>query len=227
MRLHTFSFLDQYHHGSIFSDYLALRYRALVRKLGWDLSHDGSVEMDQYDHPGAVFSVVTYQGKVIGGARALPCSASWGGWSYMLKDASLGKLGRIPNDLLSEYPNAGHTWEGTRLVMDETVESAQVRLMAIRLVVFGLCKLASKGGAETIISLSPSPFGRLLGVMGYTAVPIGREYIGEEDSLSYRAFSMPCNPLINADVCAGLEVISARSEQLFIPGGEVTYLQRV
>ena len=221
MQLHTFSFLDQYHHGTVFTEYLALRYRALVGELGWDLSNDGSVEMDQYDHPSAVFSVVTYQGKVIGGARALPCSASWGGWSYMLKDASLGKLARMPNDLLSEYPNACHTWEGTRLVMDETIETARVRLMAIRLVVFGLCKLANNGGAETLISLSPSSFGRLLGAMGYAAVPIGREYICEEDNLSYRAFSMPCDPLVNADTCVAFEAVSARSEHFFVPEVEV------
>lgn len=95
------------------------------------------------------------------------------------------------------------------------------RIEAIRLVVFGLCNMAKKSWTETLISLSPSSFGRLLGIMGYAAVPIGLEYICEEDNLPYRAFSMPCDPLVNADTCAGFEVVSARSEQLFIPEGEV------
>ncbi|NRB17574.1 MAG: hypothetical protein HRU33_08400 [Rhodobacteraceae bacterium] len=221
MQLHTFSFLDQHHHGPVFTEYLALRYWVLVAKLGWELSNDGSMERDQYDRPDAVFSVVTYQGKVIAGARALSCNASWDGWSYMLKDAALGKLTRIPNDLLAEYPDDDHTWECTRLVMDETVQSARVRLMALRLVVFGLCSVANKGGAETLISLSPSSFGRLLGIVGYAADPIGREYIGEEDGLPYRAFSMPCDQLVNADSCGGREAVPSRSEPLFCPAEEV------
>ncbi len=204
MQLHTFSFIDQHLHGSAFADYLGLRYRVLVDDFGWDLSNDGSVEMDQYDHPGAVFSVVTNEGGVVAGARALPCNASWGGWSYMLKDAALGKVTRIPDDLLPEYPCSNDTWECTRLVSDDTMLSSRAGLMALRLVVFGLCQEAGGRGADNLISLSPSSFGRLLRMLGYNADPLGREYIGEEDGRLYRAFSMPCDRLVNAGACGEL-----------------------
>ncbi|MVO16821.1 acyl-homoserine-lactone synthase [Parasedimentitalea huanghaiensis] len=206
MQLHTFSFLDQYHHGPIFNGFLELRYRVLVENLGWELSHDGVVEMDQYDHPKAVYSIVTNKGQVVAGARALPCNASWGGWSYMLKDAALQKLKSIPDDLLDDCPDTANTWECTRLVTDDTNLAQLSRMKALRMVVHGLCKEAGKRGANDLISLSPSSFGRLLEIAGYSPVPLGRQYAANEDGRHYRVFRMPCDRKVNAIACEGLDV---------------------
>lgn len=198
MQLHTFSFLDRHHHGFVFPGFLGLRYKVFVEQMGWDLSHDNLLESDQYDHTAAVYSIVSDAERVVAGARALPCNASKNGWSYMLKDAALGKLPMIPSDLMQNLPTSRRTWECTRLVSDDVQLSARTRLEALRLVVHGLCLEAGGQGAEQLISLSPSSFGRLLNVIGYPARPIGREYQGDEDGRTYRAFEMPCDPLVNA-----------------------------
>ena len=54
----TFNLAQLHLHGTAFFDFLALRKRFFVDELGWDIPHDDSVEMDQYDNPQAYYSVV-------------------------------------------------------------------------------------------------------------------------------------------------------------------------
>lgn len=211
MELHTFCFTDLSKHGQIFFDYLALRKQHFVDQLDWDLSHDGRFEMDQYDHPLAVYSIVTHMGFVVAGARCLPCSAQWGGWSYMLRDAHLGKLDYIPPDLMAEYPVTARTWECTRLVMQDDLPSAD-RSQALKLTVLGLCVEGAARGAQTMISLSPAVFGRLLKSIGYDVSIAGKKYKGVEDGRLYCAFSMPCDVAINQNLWSSSLSSSAISE---------------
>ena len=44
--------------------------------------------MHQYDNPKAWYSVVLRNGEVIGGARAMATTATWGSHSYMLRETS-------------------------------------------------------------------------------------------------------------------------------------------
>jgi N-acyl-L-homoserine lactone synthetase len=53
----TFSLATLHRHGSAFYDFLALRKRFFVDTLGWDIPHDDTVEMDQYDNPLAHYSL--------------------------------------------------------------------------------------------------------------------------------------------------------------------------
>ena len=51
---------------------------------------------------------------------------------------------------------------------------------------------------ESMISLSPATFGRLLNMMGYDAQPLGRRYRGSEDGRAYRPFRMRCDATVNS-----------------------------
>jgi len=92
----TFKLSGMHRHGTAFFEYLGLRKKFFVDNLGWDIPHDDSVEMDQYDNPTACYSLVLRDGEVVGGARVMPTTAKWGSHTYMLRDAVQGKLIDIP-----------------------------------------------------------------------------------------------------------------------------------
>ena len=48
----SFGFSELHKHGSAFFDFLALRKKVFVDDLGWDVPHDDTLEMDQYDNRG-------------------------------------------------------------------------------------------------------------------------------------------------------------------------------
>ncbi|KIC35752.1 acyl-homoserine-lactone synthase [Leisingera sp. ANG-M7] len=200
MQLHVFSF----DHRSAFNDeyqgFLALRKQKLVDELGWKLHHDGSFERDQYDRPGAIYSLVTRKRQVIAGARVASCGDSDGYWSYMLKDARDGKIEGIPGDLLSVYPETNRTWECTRFVMDETQADTTQPSIETKLVVAGLCLAAYNFGASELMSLSPRGLGLLLKRFGYKVRKETARYICGDDGREYRPFLMACNPSVNLEL---------------------------
>lgn len=201
MDLNLFKFPDLHRHGSAYTDFMELRHNALVKGLDWTLPNDGRFEMDQYDHPLAWYSIITDRGKVIAGARALPCNASWNGWTYMLLDAERGKLPGISGGLLPDYPNGADTWECTRLVVAPEL-SQRDRDIALKLLVHGLCLAAKANGANKLLSLSPLLFGRRLRTFGYDAKPLGKRYSCQDDGRSYAAFSMPVDCEVGSSTAA-------------------------
>ena len=88
----TFNMSTLHLFGSAFYEFLELRKRFFVDQLRWDIPHDDTVEMDQYDNPLAHYSLVLRNGQVIGGARAMSTKSAWGDHTYMLGDAVDGKL---------------------------------------------------------------------------------------------------------------------------------------
>ncbi|WP_428541326.1 acyl-homoserine-lactone synthase [Profundibacter sp.] len=74
----TFNMSELHNHGTAFFDYLSLRKHFFVDTLNWDIPHNDSYEMDQYDNPLAYYSLVLKDGKVIGGSRVMPTTSSWG-----------------------------------------------------------------------------------------------------------------------------------------------------
>ncbi len=195
MELHNFTFADLATNGSNFCQFLALRKTVLVDGLSWTLPNDSVLEMDQYDHPLTHYSVVTQNGQVVAGARALSCSTKWNGWTYMLLDAHRSLLGGISPNLLHTYPQDIKTWECTRLVVDHNL-SLSDRTSALRLVVGGLCHQAFGRGAHSLLSLSPRVLGRKLRQLGYDAEAIGNQYQCSEDGRIYRVFKMTCDPTV-------------------------------
>lgn len=209
MQLHVFSFDQRSTFKGEYQGFLALRKHKLVDELGWALHHDGTFEQDQYDRPGAIYSIVTRGNQIIAGARAASCGDTDGYWSYMLKDARDGKIQGIPGGLLSEYPDTNRTWECTRFVMDETRADSTQPSIETKLVVAGLCMAAFSFGASELISLSPRGLGLLLKRFGYKVRKEIARYVCDDDGREYRPFLMACNPSVNQDLAA--HFISAAS----------------
>lgn len=192
MKIYSFSFAEISSHGDLFIDYLRLRKVHFVDILGWEISHSNGLEMDQYDNPQASYVVITEGETVVAGARILPCSADFNNWSYMIKDAHVGKLQSIPK-LLNDCPSSDETWECTRLVIGADL-SYRSRKLALQLIVDGLSALATDHGGNKLLAVSPKHFGKLLKSVGYVAAPLSEGYRCPEDQLEYRVFSTSCKP---------------------------------
>lgn len=187
----TFELLNQYRYGSAFHDYLALRKRFFVDTLHWGIPHNQQVEMDQYDNPLAHYSLVMRGDEVIAGARALPTTATWGDHSYMLRDASKGKLSDIPASLLHSDIRSDGVWECTRLVISDKVKTNAERNMCLDLIVDGLVRIAERNGGEQLISLSNLWLLRALRRLGYDADLMCDPYVNADDGHKYAVMSIP------------------------------------
>ncbi|MFS4582920.1 acyl-homoserine-lactone synthase [Phaeobacter sp. C3_T13_0] len=200
MQLHVFSFGQSAKYRQVFEGFLALRKRKFVDELGWSLKHQGGLERDQYDRPGALYSIVTRNGQVVAGARALSCGAVDGRWSYMLKDAADGKLDGIPGGLMDVYPSDNSAWECTRFATDEALAYTSSHCIETKLIVAGLCSGARSLGAKKLLSLSSRALGVLLRRFGYQVQRQPNRYLCEDDQREYFAFVMGCDPMVNDDL---------------------------
>lgn len=187
----TFDLSDLHRYGTAFYDYLRLRKHFFVDTLGWDIPHNDSVEMDQYDNPLAHYSLVLRDGKVVGGARTMPTTSSWGQYTYMLRDAVAGKLVDIPPKVLGAEIQTPDVWECTRLVMSESVNNHADRAECLSLIVEGLADVARGHGASALMSLSPLSLMRALRQLGWQADRIGEPYDNPGDGRRYAVLSMP------------------------------------
>lgn len=194
----TFNLAQLHLHGAAFYDFLGLRKRHFVDELGWDIPHDDTVEMDQYDNPTAFYSLVLRDGVVIGGARAMPTTAKWGTHSYMLRDALKGKLIDIPPSVMAANVQTDAMWECTRLVMSASVDTHADRSMCLGMIVQGLVDVAAEQGAANLMSLSPLALMRALRQLGFAAQRIGEPYLNEGDGRRYAVLSMPAERTIPA-----------------------------
>lgn len=187
----TFNLSDLHQHGTAFFDFLALRKHFFVDTLGWDIPHNDTVEMDQYDNPLAYYSLVLRNGRVVGGARAMPTTSSWGEYTYMLKDAVDGKLSDIPDHVLETGVATPRVWECTRLVISDDVVGHADRSECLSQIVSGLSNTATENGASEMISLSPVTLMRALRQLGFAASRIGEPYSNPGDGRKYAVLSMP------------------------------------
>ncbi len=192
----TFNLAQMHEYGSSFFDFLKLRKIFFVDQLGWDIPHDDSVEMDQYDNPQAWYSLVLRDGQVIGGARAMSTTAQWGSHTYMLRDAVKGKLIDIPPSVLGQDIVRQDMWECTRLVMSEEVNTHAERSECLSLIVSGLVDVAAEQGASSLMSLSPLALMRALRQLGFGAERIGEPYLNEGDGRRYAVLQMPTERMI-------------------------------
>ena len=151
----TFDMSTMHMFGSAYFDYLALRKRFFVDTLGWHIPHNDKVEMDQYDNPTAHYSLVLRDGQVVGGARTMATTATWGQHTYMLRDAFAGKLVDIPAEVMPADVANAQMWECTRLVISDDVDTQIDRSECLSLIVGGLIDVAARNGATRLMSLSP------------------------------------------------------------------------
>lgn len=190
----TFDLSNLHKHGTAFYDYLALRKRFFVDTLGWDIPHNQRVEMDQYDNPLAHYSLVLHRGQVVGGARAMPTTSSWGEHTYMLRDAVAGKLPGIPHQVMEAAVATPRVWECTRLVISDDLRSQVERSRCLSLIVEGLVEIARSRGASELMSLSPVSLMRALRQLGFGARRIGEPYVNPGDGRRYAVLAMPAEP---------------------------------
>ena len=190
MRNITFDFLGQHRHGTAFHQYLKLRKGFFVDQLGWDIPHNDDVEMDQYDNPCAHYSLVLRGSKVVGGARTMPTTASWGRHTYMLRDAMEGTFGIPTSAIPAEIANR-EVWECTRLVIAASLVTHAERSGCLALIVGGLVALARAEGGRELVSLSPLPLARTLRQLGFPASRFGEPYQSESDGRKYAVLRMP------------------------------------
>ena len=186
----TFKLKNMHEHGGAFFEYLALRKQFFVDKLGWDIPHDESHEMDQYDNPTASYSLVVKDGTVIGGARLMPTTAKWGTHTYMLRDAVKGKLIDIPPEVLGQDIVDGDLWESTRIVMSDDVRTHAERSMCLSLIMDGLVDLTAENGGKRLMGLSTLTLMRALRQLGYDAERLGEPYLNEGDGRRYAVLGM-------------------------------------
>ena len=187
----TFDFLGQHRHGTAFHEYLQLRKAFFVDALGWDIPHNDDVEMDQYDNPCAHYSLVLQRGRVVGGARTMATTATWGRYTYMLRDALRGSLENIPSGVMPSDIAESEVWECTRLVMSDSVVSQAERADCLSLIVEGLVDIANHKGGMELVSLSPLPLMRTLRQLGFAASRLGEPYLSETDGRKYAVLRMP------------------------------------
>lgn len=181
----TFNLETSHHHGSSLFDYFKLRKQHFVNRLNWQIPHNKNVEMDQYDNPEAHYSLVRYNGRIIGGARIAATSTVWGESTYMLRDASEGKLTSIPKGILPEVYDSPEVWECTRLVLCEKILCPETRAKALRMIVDGLVDIAAERNADKLISLSPVPLMRALRSFGHRVSRVGDMYHCKDDGRNY------------------------------------------
>lgn len=196
MRYVTFDFLGQHRHGTAFRQFLSLRKRFFVDALGWDVPHDDEVEMDQYDNPCAHYALVLQGPRVVGGARVMPTTSTWGRHSYMLRDALHGRIG-IPARVVSEEISTDSVWECTRLVVSDDLGAQGERSACLSLLLSAAVDVVRAHGGEELISLSPVPLVRTLRQLGFPARRVGEPY-REEDGRTYAMLRMPALPSVHS-----------------------------
>jgi N-acyl-L-homoserine lactone synthetase len=185
----TFDFLGQHQHGTAYHQFLRLRKRFFVDSLGWDVPHNDDVEMDQYDNPCAYYTLVLRGSTVVGGARVMPTTSTWGKHRYMLRDALRGEF-TIPPSVVSEEIVTQEVWECTRLVVSDELTTQVDRSNCLSMLLTGSSELAQERGGLELISLSPVVMTRTLRQLGFAARQVGTSYC-DGDGRKYAMLRMP------------------------------------
>ena len=147
--------------------------------------------MDQYDNPLAHFSLVVRDGKIVGGARTMQVQANWGQHTSMFQYAMNGLLEGIPADLMDGPFDPAVSWECTRLVIADSLTTAEERSECLDLVVNGLAEIAAANGATTLVCLTRPSLQKALRKLGHDCERIGRVYRCKNDGRTYGLLSMP------------------------------------
>ncbi len=185
-----FDFSDLHLYGPAFFDYLRLRKRMFVDALKWDIPHNATMEMDQYDTPMAQYSLVMRDGKVVGGARAMATTSTWGAHTYMLRDAFSGKLPHIPPEVMTVEIASPAVWECTRIVISDELTTNAERAECMEHIIDGIVGITLAQGADEVIGLSSVALMRWLRGLGYPVGRIGEPYRNGEDGRQYAVLHM-------------------------------------
>ena len=173
MQTTTLSFRNFHAHGELFADILRARRKSFIVHRKWDLPEADGMEFDQYDTPQSRWIAVHHLGEVLAGIRMTPTTARCGIYTYMIRDAQLGLLDTIPQDLLYDTaPVSPYVWEASRVFVASHVPSdkrmeVQAKLME------QMVKTARDEGATQILGLCPRVWMRWMRRLGYDTEHVG------------------------------------------------------
>ncbi len=154
--------IDNIHiNGDLYQNMLQIRHRLFVKKMGWDLDtaacSGDDIEFDQYDNPYAHYVIVHDQDrKVLGTTRLIKTSVNLkSGWSYMIRDASLGLLSGIPMELTNHAPKEDNIWEATRFAVNSELSITDRNNVLKRVCEAASDFIKTQNGVEILGLMSP------------------------------------------------------------------------
>jgi N-acyl-L-homoserine lactone synthetase len=173
MQVTTLSFANLHNHGELFANMFRARRKTFIEGRNWDLPEANGMEFDQYDTPASRWVAVHEFGEILAGVRLTPTTARCGMYSYMIRDAQLGLLDSIPQDLLfEEAPVASHIWESSRVFVADSVPS-KLRLRVQCSLIDEMVRSARDLGATSLIGIVPEHSPRLARRTGIDCRPAG------------------------------------------------------
>jgi N-acyl-L-homoserine lactone synthetase len=173
MQTTTLSFQNIHDHGVLFTNLLKARRETFIVQRKWDLPEVDGMEFDQYDTPQSRWIAVHDGGTVLAGIRLTPTTARCGIYSYMIRDAQRGLLETIPSTLLFEpAPVSPLVCETSRVFVARDV-GAEIRSKVQRDLMLEMVASARALGAERLIGLCPSIWGRWMRRIGFQTETIG------------------------------------------------------
>ncbi len=159
-------------YGGLLHEQFKKRYALFAEELAWDVPRSTLIERDQYDRAETVYVLIEEAGNLTAYARLLPTTArvNYGteSFSYLVRDACLGKLPGIPSDILDgrDPPSSADTWEMTRV-------EAQGRKSLVALFKAANAFLMSIEASHAI-TFTRRSFSGILNSLGYETEILGR-----------------------------------------------------
>lgn len=173
MEVTTLSYQNLHIHGQLFANMFRARHRTFIQHAKWDLPQADGMEFDQYDTPASRWVAVHQHGEVMAGVRLTPTTHRCGIYSYMIRDAQLGLLDTIPQNLLNfEAPVDPNIWESSRVFVSDAVPASD-RLRVQMQLIHEMVVSARKLGATTLLGIIPENSPRLARRVGLDCVPVG------------------------------------------------------
>lgn len=173
MEATTLSYNNLHNHGELFANMFRARHRTFIVQNKWDLPQADGMEFDQYDTPASRWVAVHKNGEVMAGVRLTPTNHLCGIYSYMIRDAQLGLLPSIPDNLLfKDAPVDDNIWESSRVFVSDQVP-AKMRLRVQMQLIHQMVVSARELGATSVVGLIPENSPRLARRVGLDCVAAG------------------------------------------------------
>ena len=174
MQTTTLSFANLHNHGELFANLFRARRQSFIVQNNWDLPEAMGMEYDQYDTPASRWVAVHEFGEILAGIRLTPTTALCGIYSYMIRDAQMGLLDSIPQDLLYEQaPVAEHIWESSRVFVAHATPM-KIRRRVHAFLITEMTRTARELGATQVLGLIPASWPRWAARCGLDAQAAGR-----------------------------------------------------
>ncbi|MFN3525107.1 MAG: acyl-homoserine-lactone synthase [Paracoccus sp. (in: a-proteobacteria)] len=172
------------------ASFFRLRKKIFVDRMAWPLHHAEGIEFEQYDTFDTAYVIAHRAGRAVGGARLKRTDHCFGGgkvvYSYMIRDAHLGLLPGMPQNLChTDPPVDSRAWELTRFAALPLPGLAEQILDAAN-------EYLRQVGATDCLFLGPPAFLRMANRLGWTPRRLG-DLVGNSDG-KFLAFACAVRP---------------------------------